>query len=382
MRHTRYVRITSMLENPKDQVEKKSETSTLTKQHTPTPEAVAQQDLKNEITIQAGRLADEAAAQVIQERLGLAKPNSVQAPVNEPPSFTTAEVKTRQDYKDMISVYNQIFTDPTDKDSERTLARLYFSPEIARYFQFKNANNETIGMQLHRINPHIPEAGYTPSGGLLTDYKSLNIYPKMAKLADDQMRQLGVKFMINDCEDPSRIIAANVYPDEKPEEVVGRCERRLNFFRRSMGQFYVNDPEIPYCRPSSENPKEDIQAYDLLGFRPLDMEDTMWKNAFNEDKTMIRKETYGDMYLKLMQLEFGDKNGVPSKEDLRRDYPAIDKFFTNFDKCKKEWVTLHGEQIREKSTPNVGAVVSARDSGTDERMSRGEIERIKKGLSR
>jgi len=202
----------------------------------------------------------------------------------------------------------------------------------------------------------------------------------MAKEADKQMKELGVKYMMNDCEDPSRIDPAMAYPDENPQDVIDRCNRRLNFFRRSMGQMFVNDPEIPYCRPSSENTK-DIQAYDLLGFRPTDINDPIWKDVFNEDKTMIRKEAYGDMYLKLMQLEFGSKDGVPSKEELRKEYPAIDKFFTDFDNSKKEWVMLHGEALREKSTPNANATIDVQRNTTEERFSRAENVRRKETLN-
>jgi hypothetical protein len=349
-----------------------------------TPEN-SEKPVKDERILPNGETAEQAAqkeADVLSERAqrGVEAPHVAQAPVDEPRKLEMSEVKTKVDFRKWVETYDQIFTDPTDKESNMTLARFFYSPQLARYYLLQDDNKKDIGVQLHRINPNIPEAGYTPYGGLVEGSKSLNLYPKMAKMADQQMKEFGVKYMMNDCEDPSRINPKEAYPDENPQDVIDRCNRRLNFFRRSMGQMFVNDPEIPYCRPSSENTK-DIQAYDLLGFRPTDINDPMWKNVFNEDKTMIRKEAYGDMYLKLMQLEFGSKDSVPTKEELRKEYPAIDKFFTDFDNSKKEWVMLHNDELRQKSTPSANASIDVQSGTIDERASKAEIERRKQALN-
>ncbi len=372
-----------MVEDLKDTSKKGTESPEIHLDHSPDdkPSIPAHEPALDPHPTRDRAIEDEVAIEEALSALptGARTSNVIPAPSKEPKDLRTIEVKTREQYREVIAALKEIFTDPSDLESERGFAELYFTPELARYFQIVgevDGKQQTIGVQMIRINPKVPDAMYTPYGGLKSDYRGLNAYPQAAILNAELMRQNGVKVGFNDVEDPGRIVAANAYPDETPEEITSRCERRINFFRRSMGMYFVNDPDIPYCRPASDDP-EKIQAYDLLGFRPLDAEDDMWKNTFNEDKTSISLDAYEKFYLDMMQLEYGDKKGVPSKEELRSTYPAINEFFGYVDRARannKQWVSLHAEQVRKKTSPNLADQVRFDDpSLRDERMAKGKI---------
>ncbi len=315
--------------------------------------------------IQARALENEKAIQDTLDKLGTGARGAVgDAPKDEPRKFQAAEVKTKEDFRVAMDVMKTVFTDPTDLETNRTFCKFFFQPELARYYLMKD-EEKPIGVQLLRVNPNVPDAMYTPYGGLTGDYRNLNLYPKMATATGEQMRERGVKYGLNDVEDPTRI--RGVYPEENQEEVIERCKGRINFFKRSLGMHFVNDPDVPYCRPASDD-TDKIQAYDLLGFRPLDTQDPLWKGVFNEDKTAITRESYEKLYLDLMQLEYGTKDGAPSKDELRKNYPAIDKFFSQMDAHPdKKWIKLDGQPIRGKETPDAGATVTLGDGGLDQR---------------
>ena len=251
--------------------------------------------------------------------------------------FTIVEVKKEEEFRSFIDCLNRIFTDPTDLESDDEFARLFRSPSLARFYLLIDSKGSAIGLQLIRINPHVPDAMYVPYGGLLTEYRGSGLYPHMARFTAGRMLERGVKFSLNDVEDPGRI--AGVYPDEKHEEVLRRCRLRIDFFKRALGMHFVNDHGVPYCRPASNDPQQ-IQAYDLLGIRPLDDKDPMWRTIFNDTKTAIRKDAYEHMYLSLMQIEYGTIESAPTAQELRRRYPAIEEFLTSLNRCHQEWVLL------------------------------------------
>jgi len=297
------------------------------------------------------------------------------------PKFTSGEVRTKEDFYETLSLLKSVFPNPEDLESDTTFARLFYTPALARFFLLSDDSKRPAGVQLIRINPHIPDVMYIPYAGLAREHIGRNVYPKMAQITDAQMRRNGIKFALADVEDPTRIISADIYRDQDPSQVLQRSERRIRALKENMGMLYIHDPEIPYLRPTSDDPKK-VQAYDLLGFRPLNIRDSMWKNVFNEDKTAIRKEAYGDMYLKLMQLEYGNEKYVPSKEELRQKYPAIDIFFTAFDKSSKEWVSLYGEKVRKKPVRRAGIGVQARElESIDERTNKAAIEKLRQQLN-
>lgn len=264
-----------------------------------------------------------------------------------------------------MDVMKACFTDPTDLETNQTFSRFFFSPELARYYMI-NDGDKAIGVELIRINPNVPTAMYVPYAGIRSDYRNLGIYPKAAQISDEQMRAHGKDHVLYEFED-SRVISGNVYPDEKPEDVLRRVEGRQNFWKRSVDCHIVNDPEIPYCRPASDDPQK-VQAYDSLAFRTLDKEDPKWANVFNEDKTAISREAYENFYLEIMQLEYGNKDRAPSKDELRKEYPAIDTFFTQLEAHPdKQWVSIDTTRPRAKATPNAPETMRPRSNTAEER---------------
>ena len=251
--------------------------------------------------------------------------------------LTVVEVTTEQQFDSFITCLKDVFTDPTDLESDETFAQLFHSPALARFYALIDSDGSIIGVQLIRINPHVPDAMYIPYGGLVAEHRGTGLYPPMARYTADRMLERGVKYSLNDVEDPGRI--GGVYPNENQDEVVRRCQRRINFFKRSLGTHFVNDGSAPYCRPASNDPQE-IQAYDLPGIRPLDVTDPFWRTVFNDKKTAIRKDAYEQMYLSLMQIEYGSEHSVPSLADLRGEYPASALFFETLERCQKEWIAL------------------------------------------
>jgi hypothetical protein len=251
--------------------------------------------------------------------------------------FTVVEVTTEQQFNSFIACLKKVFTDPTDIESDERFAHLFHNPALASFYGLIDSDGNTIGVQLIRISPHVPDAMYIPYGGLVAEHRGTSLYSRMARYTAARMLKRGVKYSLNDVEDPGRI--EGVYPDENQDEVIRRCQRRIDFFKRSLGMHFVNDESVSYCRPASNDPRQ-IQAYDLLGIRPLDENDPFWRTIFNDNKTAIRKEAYEQAYLSLMQIEYGDESSAPSLADLCSEYPAIALFFETVGRCHNQWITL------------------------------------------
>src|SRR5437016_4183821 len=86
-------------------------------------------------TNETAEQAAQKEADIVTERKnrGVETPHIAQAPVNEPPKLAMSEVKTKIDFRKWVETYDKIFTDPTDKESNTTLAKFFYSPELARY---------------------------------------------------------------------------------------------------------------------------------------------------------------------------------------------------------------------------------------------------------
>ena len=319
------------------------------------PMAISERDIANEVGIQNTK-----------DALGIgARAHGSEAPREQPKGLSSAEVKTKQDFRLAMDMMKHSFTDPTDLETNQTFCRFFFTPELASYYLMKDGDKQ-IGVELIRINPNVPDAMYTPYAGIHSDYRNQGIYPKAAEISDEQMRARGKDHVLYEFED-KRVLAGNVYPDEKPEDVMRRVEGRQNFWKRSVDCIIVNDPDVAYCRPASDDPQK-IQAYDSLAFRMLNRADPKWNGVLNEDKTAISRESYEKFYLEIMQLEYGNKDSVPTKDELRREYPAIDKFFMQLDAHpEKKWISIDTTKPREKATPNNPEEMISRDGRVEER---------------
>jgi hypothetical protein len=175
----------------------------------------------------------------------------------------------------------------------------------------------------------------------------------VAKISKEQMKANGVDHALYDLEDPWRLEnLSKAYPEEDPKNVQKRAAGRINFWRRAgLDCFIVNDPDIPYVRPASEDTAK-IQAYDVLSFSLLDKSDPKWKKMFNAEGTAITKQAYRNFYLEITRLQYGNLE----EDKLRAQFPAVKQFLETLDGNPKQWVNLHMGPVR----PNAHATLPVR----------------------
>ncbi len=228
----------------------------------------------------------------------------------------------------------QSFDDPTDIDPPEVLER--YHEEGLGVYHMVLVDDLPIGFTLTRVNP-LTSAGYCPYMGINPEWRNRGVgTAAFALIAQD----LPVTHILFDFEDPDRM--ENVYPEKPLEDVVSMCLRRIGFWRRN-GCFVVNDREVPYCRPASDDTSE-VQAYDCLAVRPVDLSDSRWGGVFNADHSAMSAEAYRRFYLEIFQLEFGSREQLPSEEELRAEYPAIELFLARLDASGREWVSLYSDR--------------------------------------
>jgi len=249
------------------------------------------------------------------------------------------EVRTESQYQIAKEILKEIFNDPTDLESDDALDNFFLTPQIARYILFEQKGTY-IGAELARVNPLVPTAMYVPYMGTLPRFRGSINFPEMKRIINAQMQMFKVRMLLVDVEDPARI--KGVYPDENQNQVIEFCKERLHWFQRGFGTFFVDDPAMPYCRPASDNPTHDIQAYDILGFVPAESDDPELLKWFSDDRERVKIELYGMLYVALMQLEYGTPSGIPTPAELRERYPAINRFLTQLEsyRSEMEWVAL------------------------------------------
>lgn len=251
--------------------------------------------------------------------------------------FTPRAVTTEGDFEVALAMIKRIFSDPADLETDDKFRRCFDDPRIARYYLF-DIDGVPAGVTMVRIHPEVPDAMYAPYGGVLPEHRGWLTPAEAIEINKGLMADLGVHMLLMDVEDPARI--RHVYPDEEPDRVVRRCETRLHFFEHWLGWTFVDDPELPYCRPSSADPRK-VQAYDLLGFYLRAADDPRWRGIFNTDRTEIRLDAYVRWYLELMQLELGTSAPAMTPAELSSAYPAIGRFLEQSKRRPgKKWVRL------------------------------------------
>src|SRR6266705_2846674 len=97
------------------------------------------------------------------------------------PPFTVVEITTEQQFNSFIACLKKVFTDPTDLESDETFAQLFHNPALAKFYGLIDSDANTVGVQLIRTNPHVPDAMYIPYGGLIAEYRGSGLYPHMAR---------------------------------------------------------------------------------------------------------------------------------------------------------------------------------------------------------
>ena len=290
-----------------------------------TPKTVVSPEAKERVDTRATDTKDDAIGTVNGDAERLQK------------SIVIEKVKSPAELAKWLVVFKEIFTDEGDREPDETLYETLNHPEEATFFTIMDGE-KPVGVMMSKFSQD-KQAMYIPYGGLAEGYKSLGIYPQVRLCVEEQVKKQGVKFVLADCEDADRLDnLSKAYPDEAPEQVKDRADRRIAFFRRELDAIDVRDPRVPYMRPASDDPKK-IQAYDRLLFKPLANFD-----GYNSDKTAITKESYRAFYLQLMRIECGNE----PEETLRAEYPAIEKFLSTLDKLEDNWVRVEATPMARK----------------------------------
>lgn len=253
--------------------------------------------------------------------------------------FAPRVVTTESDFRVALSMLKEIFTDPADLETDETFWRCFRDPRIGRYYLY-DLDGACAGVSMVRIHPYVPHAMYGPYAGVLPEYRGFLTPEEAVRINETLMADLGVHTLLMDVEDPSRI--GDAYPYEDPARLALRCELRLQFLQNWMGWTFIDDPELPYCRPRSGDPRQ-VQAYDLLGFYLRKPDDLRWRGTFNADRSAVSLDAYVRWYIELMQIEYGTSERAMTDDELSDAYPAVRQFLDQVRAATdagKHWVTL------------------------------------------
>lgn len=284
--------------------------------------------------------------------------------------FFTRVLDTATLRDEWYPAFERIFLDPDDRLPLETLQHHVIDCDKNAFHALYNPQGALVGIELIHVDPTIEGALYVPYAGLTESMRNKGLYPLMAQISDQQMREFGALYSLYDFEDPARV------PDytSVPGEAAAIAEKRVNFWRRAVNCFVVDDPEIPYVRPASSDESQ-IQAYDLLSIRALNddwgpVKDCLKRKGlksplFDHDDpakaTAMSKEAYRLLYLEMSRLQFGNV----SEAELRAEFPAIEQFFTTIDRSPKHWVSLVAKDIVAKnltSKPDMNAEITVQPS--------------------
>ena len=267
----------------------------------------------------------------------------VQPVDTQAPLFVLEKVNTQATLrKEWYPLLLEIFPDKDDQSPIEELIGYLKEPKNNTFYLLRDVRTgKAVGIELRQINPDIPGSMYLPWAGVTEPYRNKGIYPYMAAICDQQMREVGAKYCLFEVEDPKRIHVA--YPDDTPEEVTRMTEGRINFWRRATGSYIVRDTTIDYVRPASSDERM-VQAYDLMAIRVFDDKDPMWRGVFNEDKTAISKDFYRRAYMEMTRLQYGNL----SEAALKKQLPAVKQMLDVLDQSPRQWLTLQTGDTRPK----------------------------------
>lgn len=264
----------------------------------------------------------------------------------------TDETSLKEEWDPLL---REIFTDPSDLEDIDLLLERFAEPEKNTFSLLRNHEGKPVGIRLMQTHPDVPKGMYIPWGGVTAEYRNHGIYPKMVDETIVQMKQMGVSYTLHDFEDPARI--AKAYPDD-PEGAVKIATKRLNFFRRTLDCLVVDDKDIPYVRPASDDESQ-VQAYDLLAVSFADKNDPEIKQALGPDGRSIKKSFYREKYIEMAVLQYGNlgENG------LKQQFPAIKQFLDVLDKSPKQYVNLYAPPLVPKATMDMPVKINTKDFG-------------------
>ncbi|MCC6598436.1 MAG: hypothetical protein IT559_06570 [Alphaproteobacteria bacterium] len=269
-------------------------------------------------------------------------------------NYTLERVQDEQILKnEWIPVFEQIFTDPADREPPEMLLERMLNSESEKFFLLRDEKGNPAGIELAEILPSAEKASskamYVPWTGVLPPYRDMGIGAQMNRRISDHMRdESGVTHTLIDIEDPERLHKSS-YSEEELPEATANAVRRINFWRRQ--DFFVIDDsskkpgeKLEYVRPGSEDDQY-VQGYDHMTVRFSD--ENLKNEVLSPDKTRVRKSFARESYLDMSRIQYGN---LPELE-LRSQYPAIDKYLRDIDKEPGVWLSLRSEEIRAKTTP-------------------------------
>ncbi|WFU80676.1 hypothetical protein QA645_40685 [Bradyrhizobium sp. CIAT3101] len=133
-------------------------------------------------------------------------------------------------------------------------------------------------------------------------------------------QKMGARRILIEAENPHCIPLEDPYQKKS----IQRSARRIYLLQRVLGASFIDDPApaAAYTRPASDDGQK-VRSSLLLGFVPIEPEPASF---FNPDRKAIRIERYRQLYLELMQLDYGAETLVPTPNQLTARYPAIRDF--------------------------------------------------------
>ncbi|WP_439373171.1 hypothetical protein [Bradyrhizobium sp. DASA03120] len=245
-------------------------------------------------------------------------------------------VESVAQYQCARSILKEAFTDGADLEGDVKLEELFHRPGIARYFLLVRGQR-TIGAGLVRLNAMMPHSIYVPYIAIRATDRGKLSTRRMKQLFAKFTRKMGARRILIEAENPHCMALDDSYRKER----VQRSARRIYLLQRALGASFIDDPApaAVYTRPASDD-EQKVRNSLLLGFVPIEPES---ESFFNPDRTAITIERYRQLYLELMQLDYGAETLVPTPSPLTARYPAIRDFMTRTNACSEErrWVSLH-----------------------------------------
>lgn len=274
----------------------------------------------------------------------------------------------------------QIFTDENDREPIELLTERFENGE--NFFLLRDDTGRAVGIELSQVilgqDENAERTGhkaiYVPWTGVIEEVRNLGIGPQFNQGVSDYMTErYGVTHTLIDIEDPDRLHDSG-YAEEELPEAIDFAERRINFWRR-QGFMVVDDEtkgageKLEYCRPGSED-ESMIQAYDHMCVRFSN--DDVAADVLSEDGMQIQKSFVRECYVDMCAIQY---DGM-SEEDMRTEFPAIDKYLNDIDNTPGQWLNLRTSAVQPKTSPvaNVQLVAGQSldlDMDQDERYTNG-----------
>ncbi|MGV7219478.1 hypothetical protein [Bradyrhizobium sp. UFLA05-112] len=292
-------------------------------------EAQTSLGLNNSLELMA---TEESALANFQLQMGDA-PNAL-AVSHDPGSDALVLVEAAAEYRCAISILKEAFT-LADLEADDRLNDLFHRPRIARYFLLV-LRQRVIGAGLVRLNPMIPQSIYVPYIAIRATDRGRLSTRRMKQLFARFTREMGARRILVEVESPPRMLRDDHYRKERMQN----SAMRIHLLHRVLGTIFIDDPEraIAYTRPASDDPQK-VRTSLLLGFVPVAAEPA---NFFNSERTAITVDSYRQLYVELMQLDYGTETLIPTPSQLAGRYPTIRDFMIRTDACRRErcWVSL------------------------------------------